>query len=155
MAAVRERSPGEALMWVADQLSDTGDLFFTGVIVRVSASTGLIEYANAGHPPILLAGLTGVAELGPTGPLVGPWPAEWQTVEAKLDRGGVMVVYSDGLIEARDGDGDLFGTTRLTTLVAEQQLAGVDAVADAALAAVQAFAAEPGRDDITLGVVSR
>ena len=155
MAAVRERPPGAALTWVADQLGDTGDLFFTGAIVKVSASSGRIEYASAGHPPLLLAGLTGVEELGPTGPFVGPWPGTWETVQAQLDRGGIMGVYSDGLIEARDRDGDLFGTARLTTLIAEQQLAGVDAVADTALAAVQMFAAEPGRDDITLCIVSR
>src|SRR5206468_1102089 len=130
--------------WVADQLGDTGDLFFTGAIAKVSASTGDVQYASAGHPPLLLAGLTGVAELGPTGPFVGPWPSRWETVQAQLDRGGIMAVYSDGLIEARDGEGDLFGTTRLTALIAEQQLAGVDAVADAALVAVQKFAAEPG-----------
>jgi sigma-B regulation protein RsbU (phosphoserine phosphatase) len=155
MAALRERPPGEALRWVSEQLGDTGDLFFTGVIVRISASTGALHYANAGHPPMLLAGLTGVAELGPTGPLVGPWPARWETVEAQLDRGGLLAVYSDGLVEGRDSEGELFGTDRLTALVAEQQLAGVDAVADSALAAVQSFAADQGRDDITLFVVSR
>jgi serine phosphatase RsbU (regulator of sigma subunit) len=96
-----------------------------------------------------------VVELEPTGPLVGPWPATWETKHAQLDRGGIMCVYSDGLIEARDIDGALFGTARLTTLIAAQQLAGVDAVADTALAAVQGFAAEPGRDDVTLCVISR
>lgn len=155
MAAVTERSPGDALAWVAEQLGDTGDLFFTGAIVKVSAATGRLEYASAGHPPLLLAGVTAVDELEPTGPLVGPWPGTWKTQHGQLDRGGIMVVYSDGLIEARDGGGELFGTARLTQLIAAHQLAGVDAVADAALDAVHAFAAEPGRDDVTLCVVSR
>ena len=155
IAAARERAPGDAFRWVADQLGDTGDLFFTGAIVKISASTGQLDYASAGHPPLLLAGVTGVEELGPTGPLVGPWSGDWDTVGAQLDRGGIMAVYSDGLIEARNADGEFFGTARLAALIAEQQLSGVDAVADAALAGVQAFAADPGRDDVTLCIVSR
>jgi CHASE3 domain sensor protein len=155
MAAITSHEPGDALAWVAKQIGETRELFFTGVIARVSASTGEIRYASAGHPPLLLAGVTGVLELPPTGPLLGPWAGSWETDKAQLDRGGVLVAYSDGLIEARDATGELFGVPRLIKLVSQHQLAGVDAVADAALDAVQTYAAEPGRDDVTLCVVSR
>jgi CHASE3 domain sensor protein len=155
MAAVTAHEPGDALAWVAAQIGETGELFFTGVVVRVSASTGAIRYASAGHPPLLLAGLTGVLELAPTGPLLGPWTGSWATEKAQLDRGGVLMAYSDGLVEARDSTGELFGVPRLTKLVSDQQMAGVDAVADAALDAVQSYAADPGRDDVTICVVSR
>ena len=50
---------------------------------------------------------------------------------------------------------DYVHMSRVANLVADNQLAGVDAVADAALEAIQLFAAEPGRDDVTLCVVSR
>jgi len=155
MAAITSHEPGDALAWVAKQIGETRELFFTGVIARVSASTGEIRYASAGHPPLLLAGVTGVLELPPTGPLLGPWAGSWETETAQLDRGGVLVSYSDGLVEARDANGELFGVPRLTKLVSEHQLTGVDAVADAALDAVQSYAADPGRDDVTLCVVSR
>lgn len=155
MAAMTSYEPGEALAWVASHLGQTGELFLTGTILEVSASTGEVRYASAGHPPLLLAGITGVTELAATGPLLGPLPGTWDTHEATLERGGVLAVYSDGLIEARDRSGDQFGVDRLRQVVADRQLAGIDAVADGALDAVTTFAAEPGGDDITLCVLGR
>ncbi|MCU1486969.1 MAG: hypothetical protein JWN67_3715 [Actinomycetia bacterium] len=155
MAAIASHGPGEALAWLAAHLGQTGELFLTGVVLEISASTGEVRYASAGHPPLLLAGVTGVTELAPTGPLLGPLPGTWETHDAKLDRGGVLVAYSDGLVEARDQAGDQFGVERLRQVVADRQLAGVHAVADGAIDAVEAFAAEQGGDDITLCVLGR
>jgi sigma-B regulation protein RsbU (phosphoserine phosphatase) len=156
MAAVEAHGPGEAFSWLASHLGDTGELFLTGAIIEVSAETGTIRYASAGHPPLLLAGVTGVTELPPTGPLLGPLDGSWATAESTLERGGVLVAYSDGLIEARDATRAMFGVARLEKIVLEHQLAGVDAVANAALDALEAFAAEHGRDDdVTLCVLGR
>jgi serine phosphatase RsbU (regulator of sigma subunit) len=155
MAALAQRDPGEAFQWVAEHLGETGELFLTGVIVELTCSTGLLRYASAGHPPLLLGGVRGVEELPPTGPILGPFPSTWSTGEAVLDRGGVLVVYSDGLIEARREDGEQFGVERLRQVVADHQLAGVDELANAAVTAVAAYTAEAGRDDVTLCVLSR
>lgn len=155
IAAMGDRSPGEVLEWLAEHLGETGELFLTGVILEISASTGGVRYASAGHPPLLLGGLTGVAELPATGPLLGPLPGRWTTEHARLDRGGVLVAYSDGLVEAREPGGRLFGTARLRDVVADHQLSGVDAVADAAMGAVESFAADVGSDDVTLVVLGR
>ena len=67
----------------------------------------------------------------------------------------MLVAYSDGLVEAREAGGRLFGTGRLRDLVADHQLSGVDAVADAAVEAVEAFAADVGHDDVTLVALGR
>lgn len=156
MAAIEAHGPGEALGWLASHLGDTGELFLTGAIVEVSGTTGAIRYASAGHPPLLLAGVTGITELSPTGPLLGPFPGAWTTAEATLERGGVLVAYSDGLIEARDSTRDMFGMERLEQIVVEHQLAGVDAVANAAIDSLEAFAIERGPDDdVTLCVLGR
>jgi sigma-B regulation protein RsbU (phosphoserine phosphatase) len=155
MAAITSHGPGAALSWLASHLGDTGELFLTGVIVELSTSTGEIRYASAGHPPMLLAGLTGVTQLAATGPLLGPLPGRWETASAQLERGGVLVAYSDGLTEARNGDGVQFGLDRLVQVISENQLAGVQAVADAAVRAVESFAVEAGRDDITLCALGR
>jgi CHASE3 domain sensor protein len=155
MAALTTHGPGAAFSWLASHLGDTGELFLTGLIVEVSASTGEIRYASAGHPPMLLAGLRGVTELAPTGPMLGPLPGQWETATAELERGGVLIAYSDGLVEARNESGAQFGHDRVAGVVAEHQLAGVDAVADAAVRAVEAFAVEVGRDDITVCTLGR
>ena len=155
MAAIASHGPGAAFAWLSSHLGDTGELFLTGVIVEVSASSGEVRYASAGHPPLLLGGLTGVTELPATGPLLGPLAGRWETETAQLERGGVLLAYSDGLIEARDGKGKQFGVERVAALMAQHQLAGVAEVTDATVAAVEEFAAEGGRDDITLCALGR
>ena len=154
MAAVQTHEPGDAFGWVLSRLGDTGEQFLTGVIVVLEAATGRIRYASAGHPPMLLAGLTGVSELPATGPLLGPVPGRWETAEATLERGGVLAAYSDGLVEARDADRALFGIRRLAGIVEQAQLGGPQAVADACLAEVTAHQAER-EDDLTLCVLAR
>lgn len=154
LAAVGSREPGEAFAWLADRIGDTGEQFLTGVIVELDAHTGQVRYASAGHPPLLLAGLAGATELGPTGPLLGPLEGRWTTEHLELARGGVLVAFSDGLIEARDEDGEPFGVRRLAEIVEREQLGGPEAVADACLDAVQLHQAER-EDDLTLVVLAR
>jgi sigma-B regulation protein RsbU (phosphoserine phosphatase) len=154
LAALESHEPGEALQWVAAHLGDTGEQFLTGIIFVLDPEDGVVRYASAGHPPLLLGGLTGIAELGPTGPLLGPLGGTWTTESAELPRGGVLVAFSDGLVEARNVDGEPFGIAQLVSVVEDHQLGGPDAVADACLAAVQQHQA--GReDDLTLVVVAR
>jgi len=155
MAAITSHGPGAAFSWLASHLGETGELFLTGVIIEVSASTGEVRYASAGHPPMLLAGLTGVTELPATGPLLGPLPGRWETMSAQLDRGGILLAYSDGLAEAREEGGTQFGLDRVSQVVTQHQLSGVNAVADATIRAVEAFADDAGRDDITICVLGR
>jgi sigma-B regulation protein RsbU (phosphoserine phosphatase) len=154
LAAIQSHDPGDAFGWVADRLGDTGEQFLTGIILVLDAASGTVRYASAGHPPLLLAGLTGIIELGPTGPLLGPINGRWATEEIDLARGGALVAYSDGLIEARNDDGVPFGVAGLVDVVERTQLGGPDAVADACLDAVQRHQVTR-EDDLTLLVVSR
>ena len=154
LAAIESYEPGDALGWVADRLGDTGEQFLTGVICVLHVPSGTVRYASAGHPPLLLAGLTGVTHLGPTGPLLGPIGGRWTTDEIELARGGALVAYSDGLIEARDGAGVPFGIRELASVIERTQLGGPDAIADACLDAVQHHQVSR-EDDLTLVVLSR
>jgi CHASE3 domain sensor protein len=154
LAAIGSHEPGEAFAWVASRLGDTGEQFLTGVIVVLDAATGHLRYASAGHPPMLLGGLTGVDELGTTGPLLGPVHGTWETAGAQLDRGGVLAVYSDGLVEARDHSRQPFGVVRLREVVERTQLGGPEAVADACLGAVSHHQVLR-EDDLTLCVLGR
>lgn len=154
LAAVQGHEPGDAFGWLRERLGDTGEQFLTGVIAVLDAATGVVRYASAGHPPLLLGGLTGVSELGPTGPLLGPIDATWETREVTLDRGGVLVAFSDGLIEARDERSAPFGLRALIEIVERMQLNGADAVADACMDAVHDHQATR-EDDLTLVVLAR
>jgi serine phosphatase RsbU (regulator of sigma subunit)/CHASE3 domain sensor protein len=154
VAAMQTLEPGDALGWVADRLGDTDEQFLTGVIFVLDPASGVVRYASAGHPPLLLGGLTGIVELGATGPLLGPVAGRWSTDEVELTRGGVLVAFSDGVIEARSDDGEPFGVGRLREIVEHHQIEGPDAVADACLDAVQQHQSTR-EDDLTLVVLSR
>ena len=154
LAAMQTYEPGDAFGWVASRLGDTGEQFLTGVIMVLDAQSGLVRYANAGHPPLLFADVRGVSRLAPTGPLVGPIAGTWTTNEVILTRGGALVAFSDGLMEARDEAGVPFGVDRIVEIIEASQMGGPDVIADACLGAVQQHQVSR-EDDLTMVVLSR
>jgi serine phosphatase RsbU (regulator of sigma subunit)/CHASE3 domain sensor protein len=148
--------PAETLNWVAGQIGDTGDWFATSIIVELHASTGRCLYANAGHPPALLLGAGGVQELWPTGPLFNVLPgSRWHSDKILLEEGDKLVVYTDGIVEARNSSGEEFGLDRLVECLAATRDLDVDDTADQVMAAVHAFGSERLVDDATLAVATR
>ena len=92
-----------------------GEVFVTGHLAQLDTATGQISWINAGHPdPLLLRDGRVVAELHaePCYPLgLGITVSEiGQTV---LERGDMLLFYSDGVIEARPAGGEQFGVARL------------------------------------------
>src|SRR6202034_48877 len=94
---------------LADFYSD--DSFATGIIGKIATTTGRLEWSCAGHPPpLLLRGRKIVAELAnepklPFG-LGGGTPALSAT---DLEPDDAVLLYTDGVTEARTADGELFG----------------------------------------------
>lgn len=126
---------------------------FYGVL---EPATGVLEYACAGHPfPVLRRAGGEVLELGTGGLPLGlkdPLPAPVD--QATLQPGDSLVLYSDGLPEAIDGEGRAFGFERLSELIAEG--GSPQAMHDCILAAFDRHtAASPLHDDLTLVVVHR
>lgn len=78
-----------------------------------------LRYTNAGHnPPLLVRARRGAAEKVETldrgGTVLGLFSdAEYEDVELKLERGDLLVAFTDGLIEARSPNGEEFGETRV------------------------------------------
>lgn len=151
LASLRDgRSPGGTLDWVATNIGETSEMFFTAAVVEINPALTRCRYANAGHPPLLLATPDGVVELAPTGPLLGPLSSGWATQDHPLDRGTVLVAYTDGLVEARDPDGREFGTERLISLVARHRSEGPERIVAAAVDAVRSSTHERLVDDLTI-----
>jgi sigma-B regulation protein RsbU (phosphoserine phosphatase) len=154
-ALVMGLEPGEALNWVAPQMGDTGEWFATCVIVEIDAGTGRCRYANAGHPPPLLIGSTGVQQLPATGMLFGALAGQhWRTEDASLAEGQMLVVYTDGITETRNAEGDEFGDQRLLACFRSGRKADPAALADNIMQTVHAFGPERLTDDATLAVVT-
>ncbi|MCX5443805.1 MULTISPECIES: PP2C family protein-serine/threonine phosphatase [unclassified Streptomyces] len=110
--------------WLPDQ-------FCTGVLCRLDAQTGVLRWVNCGHPPPLLIRaervLDGALDSPPQPPigLAGQLaPAARQVHETTLEPGDCVLLYTDGVIEARDTDGAEFGLHRFTDFIIRSSAAG-------------------------------
>jgi phosphoserine phosphatase RsbU/P len=119
--------------------------------------TGRLDYVCAGHPYPLLRRADGtVEELGCGSlPLGLREPLEVPVFSARLEPGDLLLLFTDGLVEATRGEaGEAFGFERLTAVVAAD--GAPQRVHDAALRAFDAHVGEePLRDDLTLLVLGR
>jgi sigma-B regulation protein RsbU (phosphoserine phosphatase) len=100
--------------------------YVTATVVRFSPASFVLEYASAGHPPGLLLGKDGSAvSLDSSAPLIHPALPEWHCEQrvVRMERGDQLLLYTDGLTEAQNGEGDDFGFERLVALA--PRLAGV------------------------------
>ncbi|MGE7434073.1 PP2C family protein-serine/threonine phosphatase [Kitasatospora sp. NPDC001175] len=100
------------------------DHFSTGVLCRLDARTGVLHWVNCGHPPPLLIRaervLHGALDSPPQPPLglVGHLAPEARQVhETTLEPGDRVLLYTDGVVEARDTDGAEFGLDQFTDFI--------------------------------------
>ena len=89
--------------------------YATAFLGILEPSTGRLRYTNAGHnPPLVLRAAGTAEELGPTGVPLGLLPqAPYSAGETVLGPGDVLVLYTDGLVEAADPASDEYGLERL------------------------------------------
>ncbi|MEU6591325.1 PP2C family protein-serine/threonine phosphatase [Streptomyces sp. NPDC046881] len=107
------------------------DHFCTGVLCRLDTETGVLRWINCGHPaPLLIRDervLAGALDSHPQPPigLAGPLlPAARQVNETKLEPGDCVLLYTDGVVEARDENGAEFGLDRFTDFIIRSNAAG-------------------------------
>src|SRR5215210_1329735 len=116
-------SPGEVLEQVNETLFSRipANMFVTCFYAILDPKDGTLKYANAGHDlPYLWRG-GDAHELRATGMPLGLMPGmSYEQKEIELDSGQGVFFYSDGLVEAHDPKGEMFGFPRLRALVAEQ-----------------------------------
>ncbi len=129
---------------------------FYGVLDPLSAT---LTYCNAGHnPPLLLDGRreNEAEELRRTGIALGVLESEEYEQETRRMRpGDALVLYSDGITEARDPGGSMFGEERLLQVAQRAQGCSAREIQHAVLDEVHRFVgAAPNLDDITLMVVA-
>jgi PAS domain S-box-containing protein len=108
------------------------DRFCTAACVRLEPQDGSagvrVDVSRAGHPPPLMVHSGGeVEEVGCSGRVLGVFPdAELRDTSLRLMPGETLVLYTDGVTEARSPDGDFFGEGKLRHLLSS--CAGCDAV---------------------------
>jgi serine phosphatase RsbU (regulator of sigma subunit) len=132
--------------------------FITAAIVLVEPQANRIVYANAGHNPPLLRRADGSIEsLVAGGLLLGVAAnAGYEETAVPFRPGDVLVLYTDGVVEAQNAGGEFFEEERLVTVLAAADGLPAATIRDHIVAAARDFAGEGGLgDDLTVVVVRR
>ncbi len=123
------------------------------------SDNGLVFYANAGHSnPILLRGDTDQAEmLRATGQILGPFPGEkYRTEYTLMNRGDILLLYTDGIVEATNERKEMYGEQRLIHKLRELKLKTPREICQLILEDVQVYnRLVEYSDDKTLVVIRR
>ncbi len=122
LAAQSYSSPGEMLQRVNEALFPNipPNMFVTCFYVILDPKSGSLTYANAGHDLPYLHRNGDAEELRATGMPLGLMPGMgYEEKETILHGGEATLLYSDGLVEAHDPEGEMFGFPRLRALVAK------------------------------------
>jgi serine phosphatase RsbU (regulator of sigma subunit) len=130
--------------------------FVTMAYLRLDAARGVLTYANAGHNPPLLARASGEVEaLHASGLVLGVFPdAEYTGREVALHGGDRLLLYTDGVTEARNRDEEEFGEERLSAALARHRHLSAAELHTAVMEEVTQFATAGFQDDATLLVVA-
>lgn len=117
---------------------------------------GRLRWVNAGHPPPVLARADGRLENLPANgmPLGMLEEARYEVQETQLQAGDKLVVYSDGLPEARNTEGEFFGQRRVRNAVRSQVESSCQELHQALMGELESFTeGAPQQDDITVLVI--
>ena len=124
-----------------------------------SADNGLVFYVNAGHSnPILLHASTDIAEpLRATGQLIGPFPNERYRAEyALMLKGDILLLYTDGIVEAMNDQRQMYGEARLGSQLREHRSRSPREICQLILEDVQIHSKlQEYSDDKTIVVIKR
>jgi serine phosphatase RsbU (regulator of sigma subunit) len=151
------RDPAQALQELNQQMSHTGhsEEFISLVVVVFDTDAGTLRFASAGHPAAWVWHEREVQPLRSTGPLLMlSSKSSYYSRELELDIGDMVVLYTDGLAEARRGD-ELFGEDRIATLLRRDPTVAPDVLCKSLVEAARNFAEGPVEDDVAILAVKR
>ncbi len=132
------------------------DRFITFFYGRLEADSRRLRYVNAGHnPPIVLHADGAHERLREGGGVLGAFPGQsYAAGEAQLRAGDRVVLFTDGVTEARNSGGEEFGEPKLLDLLKANRGRTARELQQEILTAVQAFSAGDLEDDATLLVIA-
>jgi sigma-B regulation protein RsbU (phosphoserine phosphatase) len=126
--------------------------YATMFFAEFDAGDRVLRYVNAGHnPPLLITPHSSIEELTIGGPPVGLFEdSAYDSGAVRVPEQGTVLIYTDGVVEARNVDDEEFGVSRLVDICAKSH-ATVDELLAAVMHAVRTFSEEREQeDDITL-----
>ena len=159
-AAQTQPGPGATLATANVQIARDNHamLFVSAFYAVLEAADGWLTFANAGHNLPLIRRADGqIEEVMSRGMVLGIMDdMTYDEATAALAPDDILLLYTDGITEAMDADGELFGKARLSDAVAHAAPATARDLIDAILAAVRAYIGNtPQADDLTIVAVKR
>jgi serine phosphatase RsbU (regulator of sigma subunit) len=139
-------------------LDSRSSMFVTVFYAILDPVSGMLCYCNAGHnPPYLISDTAEPEPLRNTGiPLGIGREITWTAETARLEPGDILVLYTDGVSEAQNSNGEFFDTERLLDAARSDGERTALAVQDAILAAIDRFVGDAAQfDDLTVMVLAR
>ncbi len=157
--AYETSSPGEALNHTNSVLTGnqiTTAQFVTVFVAVLDPATGDVRYASGGHPPLVLHHASGEVQFLSFGnmPLGVMDSTEYREGEALLEPGAKIILYTDGITEARHR-GVLFGSEGIAHVLQEYGHLSASEIVNHTLSAASEWADGQLTDDIAILVVER
>jgi len=118
---------------------------------------GTMIYSNAGHVPPLLFSNNNIIELKAGGPILGPNPdAKYERDFAFLQKGDILIIYTDGIIETTDQNNKEYGIERMIDIIVNNKDKSSRELINTILKDVEDFRGNnPAEDDRTLVIIKR
>ncbi|MFO7662986.1 MAG: GAF domain-containing SpoIIE family protein phosphatase [Chloroflexota bacterium] len=132
--------------------------FVTAVYGILDPQTGTFTYTNCGHHPILcLRADAGIEQYKTGGPALGVYEeTRFETGRIALRQGDRLILYTDGLVEIEDSDGNWFGPEQLAQTLMQHRSGTVKEILAEVIQAAKAFCEmEAFPDDVTVLVIRR
>jgi serine phosphatase RsbU (regulator of sigma subunit) len=130
-----------------------GGRFISLFYAKLHIPSRSVEYTNAGHnPPLLIRSGHDPILLEKGGPVLGVLAdSDYQGAKVNLCRGDILVLYTDGAVEAENPAGEQYSATRLASVVSSHKQQSADELIEMIYSSVVAFSkGVPLTDDLTL-----
>lgn len=132
------------------QETGSGGMFMTLFLARIEIGTFMLHWCSAGQGPVYIYHPEAqfFEELDCSGPPLGVLPDDvYLTKTKQLKAGDILIVGTDGLWEARNGEGAMFSVERFRQLLASWHHKSAEEICRKMLAKVKSFTAKNALDD--------
>jgi ketosteroid isomerase-like protein len=150
------RSPAAILSRINRALFRKGlESRFATLVYGVLSGNGRLVYSNAGHNAPILLTRDGIGRLSTGGPVLGAFSeSTFEEQEVNLKEGDTIIMFSDGLAEALNAEGEEFGEGRLIQCVSQSRVEPPERVLQKLFSSVQDFSrGTTQNDDLSVSVI--
>ena len=146
----------QKLNHLIEELS-TSDRYITLFIACHNQKTSELTYINAGHnPPLLFRNGDEPDKLAEGGVCIGVVPYEYNSASIKLEKNDLLLMYTDGVIEAMNDNKEMYGEENLVKTVLDKRTESCEAIQDEiTLRVLDHCSDQPLSDDFTLFILRK